>query len=77
MHDTAAKIIDDCDPIKRIISKKNFKRAKKMKYLSKIVEQGAGRLPTQKVYQSFTKSGQIYTVKPDKSNKEDEPAYID
>lgn len=35
-----------------------------MKYLSKIVEQGAGRLPTQKIYESFVKSGEIYTVKP-------------
>lgn len=49
--------IKQTDPMTRLARKKNYKLAKKRNHLQKFVIQGRGRLPKQKVYEAFVKSG--------------------
>lgn len=49
--------------MQRISQRKNWGPAKKAKYLENLVDNANGDVAKMKVYEAFTKSGEVYTVK--------------
>lgn len=47
------------DPIKKILSQKNYDTQKKIKYLTNLVKNASGQLVNLKVYDVFVKSGEV------------------
>jgi hypothetical protein len=44
----------------RVMEKKGWKTAKKMKYLRAMVDHFSKPYPTKKIYECFVKSGEVY-----------------
>lgn len=54
------EIANKHDPILRTLTKKNWDGNKKKKYIAGIIQQATKKYPSKKIYQCFTKSGEVY-----------------